>query len=106
MRDMSRLETVKGMVAQDPSNSRVRYMLCMEYMGASDWTSAVAELKELISRDPAYVAAYYQAGRASEQQGDEDAAREFYRAGIATAKSAGDGHALSELQAALDILGG
>ncbi len=103
---MSRLEAVKGMVAQDPSNSRVRYMLCMEYMSAADWPSAVAELKELIARDPAYIASYFQAGRACEQQGAEDAAREFYRAGIAAAKTAGDSHALSELQAALDILGG
>jgi len=102
---MSRLETVKGLVAQDPGNSRVRYMLCMEYMGAEDWAAAVAELRELIARDASYVAAYYQAGRASEQNGDENGARDFYKAGIAAAKQAGDAHALSELQAALDILG-
>lgn len=102
---MSRLEAVKSLVAQDPANSRVRYMLCMEYMGARDFGAAVAELKELIARDADYVAAYYQAGRASEESGEEDAARGFYRAGVVTAKRMGDAHALSELQAALDILG-
>jgi hypothetical protein len=51
------------------------------------------------------VAAYYQAGRASEQAGDVDAAREFYRRGIEAARRAGDRHTESELEAALDILG-
>ena len=102
---MSRLEAVKSLVAQDPANSRVRYMLCMEYMSARDFPAAVAELRELITRDADYVAAYHQAGRASEEAGDEDSARAFYRDGIATARRTGDAHALSELQAALDILG-
>ena len=102
---MSRLEAVKGLVAQDPANSRVRYMLCMEYMSARDFAAAVAELKELLARDADYVAAYYQAGRASEEAGEEDAARAFYRDGMVAAKRVGDAHALSELQAALDILG-
>lgn len=102
---MSRLEAVKGLLAQDPANSRVRFMLCMEYLSAQDWSSAVAELSELIARDPNYVAAYYQAGRASEQMGEDDQARDFYRRGIDAARRAGDAHSLSELQAALDILG-
>jgi Tfp pilus assembly protein PilF len=103
---MSRLEAVKAMVAQDPENARVRYMLCMEHLSAGDWGSAAAEFGQLISRDPNYVAAYFQQGRAYEQLGDEDKARASYRNGIEAAKRAGDAHALSELQAALDILGG
>ncbi|MBI5281799.1 MAG: hypothetical protein HY858_08975 [Candidatus Solibacter usitatus] len=103
---MSRLEAVKGLVAQDPENSRIRFMLCMEYSSAADWRAAVAELEELLARDPGYIAAYYQAGRASEQLGGEDAAKAFYRRGIAAARTAGDRHTESELQAALDVLGG
>lgn len=99
------MEAVKGLLAQDPANSRIRYMLCMEYLSAQDWAGAVAELSELIARDPAYIAAYYQAGRASEQMGAEDQARDFYRRGIEAARRSGDTHALSELQAALDVLG-
>ena len=102
---MSRLEAVRGLLAQDPANSRVRFMLCMEYLSARDWSAAVAELSELISRDPDYIAAYYQAGRASEQMGEVDQARDFYLRGIDAARRLSDSHALSELQAALDILG-
>lgn len=102
---MSRLEAVKGLVAQDPSNSRIRFMLCMEYLGAANFSAALAELRDLLARDPDYIAAYYQAGRAAEELGDADSARGFYHQGIAAARRLGDTHALSELQAALDILG-
>ncbi len=102
---MSRLEAVRSLVEQDPSNSRVRYMLCMEYLSGARWAEAVAELKELLARDPDYVAAYYQGGRACEQMDDAAQARAFYQDGITAARRTGDAHALSELQAALDILG-
>jgi Tfp pilus assembly protein PilF len=102
---MSRLEAVKNLVAQDPANSRIRFMLCMEHLGAHDYSAALAELRELLSRDPDYVAAYYQAGRAGEELGDTDAARSFYQQGVDAARRLGDAHSLSELQAALDILG-
>lgn len=105
MGDMSRLEAVRALVEQDPANSRIRFMLCMEYLGAADWPQALAELRALLDRDADYVAAYYQAGRASEELGKEDDARGFYSAGIDAARRVGDGHALSELQAALDLLG-
>lgn len=105
MEDMSRLESVRALVEQDPANSRIRFMLCMEYLGISDWSSALTELRELVRRDPDYVAAYYQAGRASEELGSTGDARDFYQSGIDAARRTGDGHALSELQGALDILG-
>jgi Tfp pilus assembly protein PilF len=100
------METVKSLLAQDPSNSRIRFMLSMEYMSAGLWAEARTELEELVHRDADYVAGWFQAGRCSEELADEDAAREHYRNGIAAARRTGDAHALSELQAALDILGG
>jgi predicted Zn-dependent protease len=102
---MSRLEAVKAMVEQAPGDSRVRFMLCMEYLGAQRWEDALAALNELAARDPDYVTAYYQGGRASEQLGRDDDARAWYSRGIETAKRIGDAHAQSELQAALDLLG-
>lgn len=102
---MSRLEAIKALLEQDPANSRVRYMLCMEHLSAEQWPAAVEALADLLSRDPGYVAAYYQAGRASERMDAFDQARDFYRRGIDAARRAGDAHSLSELQAALDILG-
>jgi len=102
---MGRLEQLQQMLEQDPGNSRLQYMLGMELLGAGRAAEAAATLRALIERDPNYVAAYYQAGRACEQAGDFDGAREFYRRGIEAARRAGDRHTESELQAALDILG-
>lgn len=105
MKDMGRLEQLQQLVAQDPGNSRFRYMLGMELLSLGRAAEAAEALKALVEQDPGYVPAYYQAGRAFEQAGDADAARQFYRRGIEAARAAGDMHAASELEAALDLLG-
>lgn len=105
MKAMGRLEDLQRLLEQDPSNNRLQYMLAMEMLSQSRAADAAATLRSLLDRNPDYVPAYYQAGRASEQAGDEAAARDFYRRGIEAARRAGDAHAASELQAALDILG-
>ncbi|MGQ9917099.1 MAG: tetratricopeptide repeat protein [Bryobacteraceae bacterium] len=102
---MGRLEDLQRLLEQDPENNRLQYMLAMELLGQGRAADAAAVLRTLLERDPAYVPAYYQAGRASEQAGDFDAARDYYRRGIDAARRAGDAHAAGELQAALDILG-
>jgi tetratricopeptide (TPR) repeat protein len=101
---MSRLEAVRNLLEQDPANSRVRFMLAMEYASAGQRTEALREFEELAARDPDYVALYYQAGRAAEDNGDLAAARTWYQRGIEAANRTGDRHAASELQAALDLL--
>lgn len=101
---MSRLETVKSLVAQAPDDARIRFMLCMEYMSASDFAGALREFDELLARDAGYVAAYYQAGRCHEELGQIDDARAAYTRGIEAARAKGDTHSLSELQAALDLI--
>lgn len=105
MKSMGRLEDLQRLLEQDPANNRLQYMLAMEYLSQDKPAEAAATLRSLLDRDPAYVPAYYQAGRACEQAGDPDAARDFYRRGIEAARRAGDAHAASELQAALDLLG-
>jgi len=62
----------------------------------------VGEFEAVLSTDPNYSAAYYHGGQTLEKLGKLDQARNFYRRGIAVTR---DPHALSELQAALDILG-
>lgn len=105
MKAMGRLEDLQRLIEQDPANNRLHYMLGMEYLSQGRPAEAAAALRALLERDPGYVPAYYQAGRACEQAGDPGAAREFYRRGIEAARRAGDAHAASELEAALDLLG-
>lgn len=105
MEGMGRLEDLQKLLEQDPANNRLQYMLGMEYLSQGKPAEAAATLGALVERDPGYVPAYYQAGRACEQAGKEAEAREFYRKGIEAARRAGDAHAAAELQAALDLLG-
>lgn len=91
------------MLEADPGNTFARYGLAMEYAKAGELEAAVAEFEELLDRSPNYSAAYFHGGQALEKLGRLEEAREYYRRGIAVTR---DPHALSELQAALDILGG
>jgi len=100
--DNTRIETLRQLLAQDPANTFARYGLAMEHTRSGDLKSAVREFEAVLTTDPNYSAAYYHGGQALEKLGELDQARAFYRRGIAATR---DPHALSELQAALDILG-
>ena len=90
------------MLAQSPQNTFVRYGLAMEFAKSGDLARAVTEFQALLEVDPSYSAAYFHGGQTLEKMGRLDEARDFYRRGVAVTR---DPHALSELQAALDILG-
>ena len=97
----TRLEILKGMVAQNPNDSFSRYGLAMEYRNAGNLEAAVCEFRELIAVNPGYSYAYFHGGQTLEKLGRVEEAAEMYRAGIA---ASGDAHARSELQGALDLL--
>lgn len=101
---MSRLEQMLAFLEQDPNDSFSRYAVALEYMGIKDYPTARKYLTELRERDPGYVATYYQLGQVCTALEDWDGAEEAYTAGTTVARGAGDLHAVSELQAALDEL--
>ena len=101
----NRLEILKNMVAEKPTDSFSRYGLAMEYANTGDLEQAVVEYEALLSFNPGYAAAYYHGGQAFEKLGRLDDARAIYRRGLEATRSSGDMHTNSELQAALDILG-
>ncbi|MCC6293480.1 MAG: tetratricopeptide repeat protein [Bryobacterales bacterium] len=102
---MSRIESLTGMLAQDPGNSRFRYMLAMEHVNAGQLDAAMTQFEEILARDATYSSAYYQGGQTLEKLGRPDDARGYYRRGIDAATQSGDLHARSELQDALSLLG-
>ena len=93
------------MVEQNPQHGFARYGLAMEYVNGGEFDSAIAEFRALLDVDANYAAAYYHLGRTYERSGRIDDARATYQKGIEVTRRSGDGHALSELQAALDGLG-
>ena len=93
------------MLEQDPKNAFARYGMAMEYVNRGDHGLAMQGFTLLLAADPEYIPAYYHAGRALEKLGRIDDATAMYEKGIEAARRKGDQHTLSELQAALDMVG-
>ena len=100
----TRLETLKSMLEQNPNDAFARYGLAMEYKNAADYEAAMREFHALIEVHPDYPAGYFHGGQTLERMGRTDDARAMYRDGVDAAERKGDGHAKSEMQAALDLL--
>ena len=103
---MSRIDTLKEFLSDDPKDSFSRYALAMEYAKLERYADAIMEFRTVVENDPNYVAAYYQLGKTYEHQGQLDSARQTYVQGIEVARQAGDDHTKEELTAALEILNG
>lgn len=98
----NRTEILKQMLEADPGNSFARYGLAMEHLNAGDLEGTMREFDALLERDPNYSAGYFHGGQTLEKLGRLDAARDYYRRGLAVTR---DPHARAEMQGALDILG-
>lgn len=101
--ELSRIEILQQLLAENPASAFARYGLAMEFVKAGQPERAVAEFEALLAEDPAYSAAYFHGGQALEKLGRIEEARDYYRRGIEVTR---DPHARGELEAALDILGG
>ena len=99
-----RLEILKSMVAQKPTDTFARYGLAMEYRNTGDLESAMREFRELMAIAPDYSPAYFHGGQTLERMGRIEEAREVYTNGVEAARRGGNQHALGEMQAALDML--
>jgi tetratricopeptide (TPR) repeat protein len=100
----TRLETLKSMLEQNPNDAFARYGLAMEYKNSADYEAAMREFHALIEVHPDYPAGYFHGGQTLERMGRTEDARAMYSAGVDAAARKGDGHAQSEMQAALDLL--
>ncbi|MGD0680124.1 MAG: tetratricopeptide repeat protein [Polyangiaceae bacterium] len=81
------------------------YGLAMEYRSLTRFEESIATFEALRARAPDYVPAYLMCGQVLESLGRLDDARAWFTAGVAAARSKGDGHALTELESALHALG-
>ena len=99
-----RLETLRTMVARNPTDSFARYGLAMEHATRGNLEAAVDEFRALLSINPNYAAAYYHYGQALEKLGRPEEARHVYEQGIETTTRLGDLHTRSELETARDLL--
>jgi predicted Zn-dependent protease len=75
----------------------LRYSLGNEYLKAGNAEAAVPHLREAVTRDPRYSAAWKLLGRALTDVGDAAGALAAYREGIAVAQARGDKQAAREM---------
>jgi Tfp pilus assembly protein PilF len=75
----------------------LRFSLGTEYLKVGDAASAAAHLREAVTKDPEYSAAWKLLGRALTDAGRSHEALETYRAGIAVAERRGDKQAAKEM---------
>ena len=100
----TRLDILKSMVEQHPTDTFARYGLAMEYRNTGLLDAAIAEFRALIAANPDYAPSYFHGGQTLERMGRIEEARQVYLQGIEVTTRGGDQHARSEMQGALDLL--
>jgi len=101
---MTRKERLEAMVAEDPNDIELRYMLAMEYVSVGDDAGAISRFQELIDKAPNYPPAYHQAARALARLNRLAEARSWLARGIPVALAQGEQHAAGEMQGLLESL--
>ena len=90
---------------EDPADAFLRYGLAVQCLRDGDVDEGRDRLKALIADGPTEaVAAYQQLGQSYAEAEESALAAEALRAGIALARSRGDGHAAAEMEGLLDTL--
>jgi len=95
-----RLHRLLRFLENSPEDSFLTFAVAKEYESAGDDERALEYYRRLMGQDPAYVGTYYHLGKLYERREQFDAALQTYQQGMATARQAGDQHALSELAGA------
>lgn len=91
------ISTLEKLLGTPRDGALLRYSLGLEYARAGRHGDAVAQLREAVSRDPVYSAAWKMLGKELEQQQLIPEALEAYRQGIEAAKTKGDRQAEKEM---------
>ena len=100
----SRLQQILAMLADEPNDPELRYMLAMEHVSGGDDEEAVRCFQELLSATPDFPPAYHQGARTLQRLGRIDQARELLERGIPVSMRIGDAHAAGEMQELLENL--
>lgn len=102
---MSRREKIEAMLADDPTDTFLRYSLAMEFRSEGDHESSLQRLDELTRDQPPYVPAFFMAAQQLVDLGRIERARTLLRDGIDQARAQHDSHAAAEMSELLSSLG-
>jgi hypothetical protein len=99
------MELLRSFIAQRPSDPFPRYALALEHKNAGQLEEAWDTFRMLMDAHRDYVPAYLHAGHTLVALGRLPEARTVFDSGVEASRRCGDGHARSELEAALAELG-
>ena len=94
---MDRIEQLKSFLGETPDDAFLTHALALEYRKAGNPERAGILFRKNLNLHPEYLATYYHYGQLLERFGAISEALSIYEKGMKLAKSAGDGHAYSEL---------
>jgi tetratricopeptide (TPR) repeat protein len=97
----SRLQQLLAFYEDDPNDPFTIYAIATEYR-ETEPERAMEYYNKLLAEHPDYVGTYYHAGKMLEYLHKPDEAEKVYRSGLSVARRAGQMHAASELQQALN----
>lgn len=96
-----RIEMLEKLTKSGQADAFAFYALGMEYRKEGRVDDAVRTFAELRAIDGSYLPVYLMAGQMLAEAGRSDDAREWLGAGIAVARTKGDGKTLGELESEL-----
>lgn len=101
---MNRIDRLKEMLAQNPSDSFLQHAMALEYIKLGNDEEAKLLFEDVLNREPGYIGSYYHLAKLLERNEKTDEAIKVYEKGMEEAKKAGDNHALGELKGAYEEL--
>jgi tetratricopeptide (TPR) repeat protein len=102
--ESSRLDILQKSLEDNPRDAFTRYLVALELVKLKRHEEAIAHFEKLAGDYPNYVPTFYQFAQLYENLGRSEDAIRIYKLGLIAARNAGDRHAASEIQAALDML--
>jgi uncharacterized protein HemY len=97
----SRIDTLVQMLAQDPSDRTLHYMLGNEYFKAQKYSQTVEVLRRYLQSGDDEGSAYRLLAKSHERLGETEEARKVYREGIVVAERHGHQPMVDEFTEAL-----
>ena len=105
MNTPSRRERIEQMLADDPTDTFLRYSLAMELDKEGRHAESLDKLGGLRQDDPPYIPAFFMAGQQLARLERIAEARDVLRDGIEHSRNQGDTHAAGEMSEFLTSLG-
>jgi tetratricopeptide (TPR) repeat protein len=104
MADEIRVAALLEILKDNPHDAFARYALGLEYSGAGETDTALAEFAKLLEAHPDYTNGYFMSAQALARAERIDEARVMLQKGIESAQRTNNRHALSEMEAMMDEL--